>query len=410
MRRMGLVLLVLVAGCSRSEPLPRTPGEAKAAAAKARDEVRSARERKDLKAAETALARAQKAADVAREFLTKLPITPADNALASDALAAAKEAKRWAGLAGEDARLAAEMSTLEVGTYRATRDAAVQLSFMSLARAARQAKARSAERPPRAPKESALAAADMSAYCGRSPLADNSPDWDGVASDMERMGADPPPVARLIFSLGFMLAGQDRLALYEAASIDARPIAKGGERSLCGLLRGVALSKNGYPSLALEETEKSVAAAREDEAASGAAWGGAVRVILAHRYLASGEKLKAAGLRSEAVALRADQPLDAFWAGEGLAASGKYDEAAAALEQQAAGAKDAWLAKKLAARARELRNRKAAAAPLFDDADFLCDVLAFCVADRSAEKSPQQLKRFVAAARWLEQQLAEKLP
>ena len=221
---------------------------------------------------------------------------------------------------------------------------------------------------------------------------------------MDVVGADPPPIVRLVLATGFELAAQDAMALYESESIDPKPIMAPGERSLYHLLRGAILSANGYTWLAHEETERSAEALGEDPAAAGPVWLGTVRVAVACSYLAQRDFDRADREAALAAETWPANPLAEALPGERLAARGDYGGAAAAYEAAAAHSPE-WLAKKLSARAKDLRQKQASTPPLFADADFLADVLS-SVAANSAEKAPRQLSRFVAAARWLASKVA----
>ena len=405
-----LIALALVGGCSSSsERPPKSAAEAKDLAVTSRDAVKAARETKDFKAARQAVARAQQASDFAKGILAKPPVSPDDNARCSDALAAAAEAERLGDLAGEEELLAGKVAAMNAASYRNMRDVAVQLSFMSLVRAARQAKTRSLETPPRAPKLSATVAADVASYCGRANLPSGATDWDGVAADMETMGSDQPPVVRLIFTLGFMVGAKDVLALYEIESIDPQLIRTSGERSLYHLLRSALLSRIGLTKLSVEEAERSAAALDEDPAASGREWRGAARAILACACLSQRDLARSDAEIARATQIWPENPLMVVLPGERLAAEGQYERAAALLEAAASATKAEWLAKKLSARAKELREKKGAAPPLFADSDFLCDVLSSCIAANASAPAPKQLSRLVAGARWLAQKIAENM-
>jgi len=104
-----------------------------------------------------------------------------------------------------------------------------------------------------------------------------------------------------------------------------------------------------------------------------------------------------------------DNPVCVFLTGERLAADGRYEKAAESLEKQAAGTQYEWLARRLTARARQVRDNKGEAAPLFTDTGFLCDVMIHCVGEKAQQKAPRQLKGAIAAARSLTQRVLDHL-
>jgi hypothetical protein len=167
---------------------------------------------------------------------------------------------------------------------------------------------------------------------------------------------------------------------------------------------------NGFPRLAVEQGELAAAAGGEDPKSMGPEWLGMIHFVLAYEHGRQGEWAKADHELVHLMQVWPDNPLAVFLTGEKLAADGQYEQAADSLEKAAAGTQGEWLAKKLAARAREVRDHKGDAKPLFTDTRFLCDVLVFCVAEKAKEKAPQRLKGFVASAQRLGQNLIDSLP
>ena len=403
MRAMGSVVLslLLLLGCQKSEPAPQTLGEAKEAAAKARDEAKTGREAGDTEAAAAAAERAHKAGAAAKDLLPD-GASSDQNALYAEAAEAAKNAKRWADLAEEDARLAELVSSWKAKSYRGLRGSVIKGAFTALELAARQAKASDLSSLGDPVKTAALAAADLGSLATDRPnKPDGSPDWEGIAADMDAIGSSPPPGLSAIFALGFLLSGRNQLALYEIEMVGAKVPRTPDEKSAYHVLRGVTLSMNGLPNLGAEQMEQAAAAADRDPKAVGPKWLAVVHMVLAWNYISQRELKKADLEIVRAMQAWPDNPISVFLTGERFAADGQYEEAADSLAKATKGTKHEWLSKKLASRAREVRDKKGAAEPLFFDTGFMCNVMIFYVSESAEAKAPQQLKGVIPAARWL---------
>jgi len=408
---LPVLLVVLMVGCSRREPAPKTVGEAKTFATKARDEAQAARGAKSPKEAAKAAERARKMSDLARTFILRPGTTAADNVTAAETFAAARDAGRFADLAEEDKRLAGEVSSLKARAYRTARGVAIKAVFTSLGLAARQAQSGGASSLSGPMKDAALTAAAVAGECsGRADLPDGTPDWAGIASDMNALSSNPPAKLNVVLFIGSLLLSQNRLALYEMETVDPQLLVTPEEKSLFHLLRGVALSMNGFPKLGVEQGELAAAVGGQDPKSFGPEWLSLVHLVLASEYLCQNEGRKADLEVVRAMQVWPDNPLAVFLTGEKLAADGQYEQAAESLEKAATGTQYEWLAKKLSARAREVRDRKGDAKPLFTDIGFLCDVMVYCVAETAEEKAPRQLKGVVAAARSLGKRFLDALP
>ena len=413
------VLTIGASGCSKSEPpLPKTIPAARDEAVKARDAALAARKAKDPKAAAEAGERARACAGVAVKLLagpdsstsSGQATQPSDANASAEASAAAREAGLLADLTAEDARLADMCGSWKARGYRTARGLAVKAVFVSLAFAARQAGDANATEMP----EQLRAAADLAAglaeqVTGRGPLPDGKCDWAGVAKDMDAQAASPSPGVTGLLALGFLLARQDRMALYEIESIDPKLVVAPVDRTAYHFLRGVTYSMNGLPRLGVEQVQASAVAAGEDPNAVGPEWLGTIHLFLAAECLSRRELREADIQLARSMQVWPDNPLCVFLIGERLAADGQYEKAAESLESRAAGTSEEWLARRLAARARQVRDNKAEAKPLFSDTGFLCDVMVHCVGEKAEQKAPKQLKGAIATARSLAQRILDHI-
>jgi hypothetical protein len=416
-----ILMSLIAAGCSKSDPpppLPKTIPAARDEAVKSRDAALAARQAKDPKAAAAASVRALAAAGVAAKLLagpahsaSSGQVTqPSDANTSAQAASAARQAALLADLTAEDARLAELCGSWKARSYRTARGLAVKAVFVSLAYAARQAADANAAAMP----EQLRAAADCAAsvapvLTGRGNLPDGKPDWQGIAKDMDALAANPSPQLAGLLAMGFLLAGQNRMALYEIEAVDPKLAITPVNKTAYHLLRGVTFSMNGLPRLGTEQVEASAAAAGQNPNSVGPQWLGTIHLYLAVDAI-SRRDFRAADMQlSRAMRAWPDNPVCVFLTGERLAADGRYEQAAESLEKQAAGTQYEWLARRLTARARQVRDNKGDAAPLFSDTGFMCDVMIHCVGEKAQQKAPRQLKGAIAAARSLTQRILDQL-
>jgi len=330
--------------------------------------------------------------------------------MSAQAASAAREAALLADLTAEDARLAELSGSWKARSYRTARGLAVKAVFVSLAFAARQA----ADAKAGAMPEQFRAAADCAAsvapvLTGRGNLPDGKPDWPGVAKDMDALAAKPPPELAGLLAIGFLLAGQNRMALYEIEAVDPKLAVTPVDKTAYHMLRGVTCSMNGLPRLGAEQIEVSAAAAGQDPNSIGPQWLGTIHLYLVYEALSRRDFREADMQLSRSMRAWPDNPVCVFLTGERLAADGRYEQAAESLEKEAAGTEYEWLARRLTARARQVRDRKGDAAPLFTDTGFLCDVMVHCVGEKAQQKAPKQLQGAIAAARSLTQRILDQL-
>ena len=416
-----IAMSLIAAGCSKSAPPPPAPKTIPAArdeAVKSRQAAQAARKAKDPKAAAAASERARLAAGVAAKLLagpahsasSGQATQPSDANTAAQAAAEARQAALLADLTAEDARLAELCGSWKARSYRTARGLAVKAVFVSLAFAARRAADPNAATMP----EQLRAAADCAAsvapvLTGRGNLPDGKPDWPGIAKDMDAIVAKPPPELAGLLAMGFLLAGQNRMALYEIEAVDPKLALTPVKKTAYHLLRGVTCSMNGLPRLGTEQVEASAAAAGQDPNSFGPECLGTIHLYLVYDALSRRDFIAADMQLSRAMRVWPDNPVCVFLTGERLAADGRYEKAAESLEKQAAGTEYEWLARRLTARARQVRDQKGDAAPLFTDTGFLCDVMIHCVGEKAQQKAPRQLKGAIAAARSLTQRVLDHL-
>jgi len=410
-----VILPVVLCGCGgKTEP----PEDLKAAVLKARDEAKAARGNKDPKAAEKAARRAEEAIERLRKLAVgEGQVAAAAKAVLAESDGAAREARHFAELADEERRLAEKLRGLKAKAYRAGRSTALSALFKGLSLAADQAGKKGLAGLPKPVQEAANCAAD---FAGRAPLAEGSPDWAGIAADMEKFAASPPPELAWVLAAGFLLGGQAELALIEAGALDPmNPPPLSGMTAaesmpLTFLLRGLIYRANGLNHLAVREFTGAITVhGGVGPAEELPPW---LRARV-HALSALGllyEKDLAGADREIMEAVKADPqgPLAAFLTGERLAANGEYEKAAESLESAArAKGGDEWLARRVTERAREIRDKKGGAEPLFCDTGFLCQVALHYVGEAAKRSEPaRKLQRSLDSAKGFGAQFRRHLP
>jgi hypothetical protein len=377
MRRIAPFLLgCLLTGCGfngcqskQAVDLPDSVAELRDVAAKCRDEAKEARAAKEYDKAASAAKRAEAAVEKAATLLKK-DATEADRAANTHAAAAAREARHFAKLADEDQRLANMLNSWKGTAYRSGRGLAFTGACSGLAQAADQAAVTDPKDLPESVRESAKTAAELARqHTGRKPLENGQPDWPGVAADLRRFGAKPPPEMDMMLSIIFLLSKKNDFALYEIERVEPSTITS--ERKLpYHILRGFVYSFNGLPLLAREEINK---AGKIDPF-----WGpetiAGVHLLLAYLHLDAKEYEDADREIVRAMRAWPNNPVAVYLTGERQAATGEYEKAAASFEDAARGTDAEWMAKRLGQRARDVRDHPGKSDTLLHDHAFICEI------------------------------------
>jgi hypothetical protein len=135
-----------------------------------------------------------------------------------------------------------------------------------------------------------------------------------------------------------------------------------------------------------------------------------VHALLALYYLDQEELAKADAQIARSIRVWPDNPIAVYLTGEKLAASGEWEAAAESLERSAAGTEGSYMAKKIAERAREVRDAKGETPPLLNDSRFLVEAGLWYVG-HAAKESPaaERLKQTMERARGFGERTLERL-
>jgi len=403
---LAALLAVVAVGCSRRRPTPKTLAECKAFAAGARDGAAAARQAAKPADAARSAQYALECSNLAEKMLAEsAQASEADKASCAETLQAAREAGHYADLAREDALLTKLASSWKARVYRGARRMAMKAAVKALAAAARRAGQADSESIPEEVRQAADAAAELAGILADTqPASGPEPNWDAVARDMDTLAAGDSAKVGLCTAVGLMLSGRMKLSLYEIESVDPTAFESDPDTQTCyHLVRGASLSMNGLPALAAEQLEET-AAVSGDSQWTGPELLGILHLMIAASHLQSRRFVEADKALVRSMQCWPDNPVGVFLTGETLAANGQYVQAAESLEQSAAGTQDEWLAKRLAARARKVRDQRGQVEPLFCDAGFLCEALTHTAARAGREKLAEKLGSFADSARQLGKQ------
>jgi tetratricopeptide (TPR) repeat protein len=396
---LGLALL----GCPGEElPRPETLADcsttvaqeqkAAAAAAKAMDEDAAARA---ARRAEAIAARAEELLAAQRGAAGEAPSAEASaglqetEATVREVSALARATRRDANLTEERVELRDRTTGLTAQGYDKARTLALTGVFKALALAARQAETRGTDGLPEQAQASLRSAVWIVNQLdpGGQAVDPHQPDYGVLAASLDGHAGDPPPRLHEVLALGLLLLGRDGFALQEVQAVDFERIPLAEERAAVRVLRAVIYRVNGLPTLAALELER---CAGEDEVGQlAAAYGpdmvAGLHVLLAAYYLEQKELERADAQIALAVRTAPNHPLTVYVTGERLAAEGSWEEAAASLEKSAVGTEDEWLAKKIADRAREVRDAEGTTPPLLADSKFLLGVCLHLIRQAARE-------------------------
>jgi hypothetical protein len=389
------VLAVAATSCSVK------PAELRQRAIQAESEALHAFEHREPEAAERAASRAEAAATRLEEQAESGPMSDAEvGTLLRETRAAAGSARTYAQLADEERQSRERLASLKLKAYRGARATLCDYGFAGLSPAAEHFAGAGSNSLSSAEQQMAMLAWSVIKLVEDVPPTTNgAPDWGHVAADLRAWSKDPPPGLGMFLAAAFALNGLTDFALSELESVAPSSLSTTNARALYHLERSVLFAVHGWDRTAARELDQALRFAPEG-------WNGlgstqAVALIHVWRAGAALQRKDLLGADREiAIAIKVwpDSPVMAFITGETMAANGQWAKAADSLEARAADTRQAWLAKRLAQRARELRDTQGTAPPLFSDPAFVME-LAIHVLAKSASD--------LAAADWLEQFLAD---
>jgi hypothetical protein len=363
-------ILILLVGCGDEE---KTIQELHEDTLSCKKNAQKARDEKDPDLAEDEAEKAHSIAEKLEKILKeKKDVTEPEKELLEKILINASSTQKIADLAREDEELAELLTSWKAKAYRKTRILTIKGLFMGLALASDQAESKGLDELPEKVKESAeWGASFVFEYSGRGKLENGDPDWKEISKVLREFAKVPPPELPVILAVGYTSATQKKLGLYEIELLEISKIEDKDRQLIFQVIRSVILSMNGFPNLAVESLEKSLAQADNFTLLDGMVSDGTIseddkpKVLLSIIHLIMGylhfEDRKYDEVDKDIFrAMKAwpNNPLTVFLTGEVLLQNGKKEEAAESLEKAAASVEAEWLAKVIAQRAKEIRDGK----------------------------------------------------
>lgn len=408
-----MTILFVLIGCGKDTP-PEVPvtnsiDELIADLTAARDEAKAAAEldEPDVKRAEQAASAAVAVWNVQLNSLDEIP----DDPQLSIASELTEQTVRWAKIADERKRLNKDLNGLVARTYRASRGAGIAAVFKSLGFAADQVAKHGPDKLPNAVVSSAETAATFAQnITGARLLPDGSTDWAAIADDMNTYAEDPPPVLQQMIALAWMGVGQNGVALAELETIDETVLDDKRHRASHHLLRGLLYRLRGYPTLSGVEME-SVAEFDEQLGEFGPELQSGAYLIVAGSALYEGRYAEADKMIADAVRIWPNNPVAVYLTGERLAETGEQTAAAESLEKLAKETDWAWLAGKVAVRARQMRDGEHRSEPLINDPSFLRQLaIRYVLEAAKSSETAAKMGDLLDATQSLGKRLVDKIP
>lgn len=417
MTRAAILLLIVtfvLLGCGNDAPPPPPAADSIDKLIEdltaMRDDTKAAAEFEtpDVKGADLAASVATAAWNAHLNTLDDIPTDDPQLSIASDLT---RQTVRWAKIANERKRLNKDLNGLVARTYRTGRGAGIAAVFKSLGFAAGQVAKHGPDNLPDAVVSSAEIAATFAQNVTRARLLpDGSTDWAAIADDMNAYAADPPPVLRQLIALAWMGVGQNGVALAELETIDANTLQDPRHRASHHLLRGLLYRLRGYPTLGGVEME-TVAEFDEQLGEFGPELQSGAYLIVAASAIYDGRYVEADKMIADAVRIWPNNPVAVYLTGERLAETGERTAAAESLEKLAAETEWSWLAEKVTARARQMRDGEHRSEPLINDPSFLRQLaIRYVLETAKSSETAAKMGDLLEATQSLGKRLVDKIP
>jgi hypothetical protein len=403
-----LALLLFVAGCS-----PK-PADLCRKAVRAEAEAKRAFEQHDVEAADLAAARAQDAFDELKTLAESTkPVATTAKKFLKEARDAAGSARNYAELAREEEQCRKRLATLKLKAYRQLREGLCGYALSGLAPAAEQFARAGTNSLSAIEQPLASLAWNLVELVDDRPLRTNgAPDWQAVAADLRSATTNPPPRLGLFLTLAFALGGMGDFALSEIESVDASKLSATNSLALYHLERGALYAVNGWDRTASRELDLATQLSPKD-------WNGLAStqaLALIHFWLAD-HSLQRNDLRqadrqlARALEEWPDCALAPFIIADQLNANGDWAKAADLLEAKAGAVPEGWLSKRLAERARALREGKGSIPPLFADKNVVLETVWHSLGDSAQDSvAMKKLEQILTVAKAFSERVLGKLP
>lgn len=406
-RLLSLAFVCFLAGCGQSHE------QALRQAIEAEKSTKAAVERGDVKAALRAAADARKAVERIEVLVKKNPEQKEFHQSLVQAQTAERSARDIAELADEQRQRREKLRSLKVRAYQKSRSFILLTLLPQMARAADHAGERGVTEMSAVERQLAEQALSISRLLGiRSAEAGGRPDWAGTAADFRRWSTNPPIEFRAFLACSLWVMGQGDFALAEFESVDTAqlPDAKALEFHHVG--RALLYATRGWNHLAAAEIAALGQQSKSLEGpVDGPAVAGCLHALLAYQALEKRDYVKMDAEIAQCLRVWPGNPLTVYLTGEKLAATGEWENAATSLEKSVAGTGNEWIAQRLAARARELRDGQGSKKAFVLDARFLVQAAAQHAIKLTGESAAgRKTRELLDQATAFGQELRQKLP
>lgn len=396
------------AGCSKN------PDRLYQDALAAEKDAREAYAQNDAKKARRAADRADSAASQLKKLIeADTQSTEEARRKLLEVQAAERAAREHAEKAEEEHQRRKMLGSLKVKAYQKGRAALLGGLLPQMAAAAEAAGRRgtnelsAVERPL---AEGAWKLADLLGVAN--PLPDGAPDWAGAAAQLRDWSTNQTIEFRAFLALTFTCLGRTDFALAEFEPLD--PAALKGTNALAIYHGGRTLlyTMEGWNHLASQEAERfSEVFATSEGPVEGRMLVAVLHAFMAYEAGSTRQFIKMDAEIAQSIRAWPENPMLVFLTGEKLASNGEWEKAAESLEASAAGTKDEWVAKRLAERARELRDGRGSTKAFALDARFLIPFAAQCLATRAKDSTAgRKLIEAVEEAKSFGNNLRQRLP
>lgn len=335
--------------------------------------------------------------------------TPVDDALLVECESEARKVGQWATLTKEKVSRKEKLEGWKAKAYYAI-DAAVWKIFIhSFAFAADQAAASNFKALPQEIQDSAKQAAKFAEdYVGPQRLASGEVDWPGVSRALKQVKEMPTDIR--LFMAFLMLASMEfDAAFFELESIPEASLKTEELRAFHRLLLGFSHLSLGYSQLAMNELEQADKLSTDLKLDPAGKCG--LHLLVSCYFLH--EKRWSDADRCLAAANRAwpNNPAIIYLTGERQIATNQYAAAEQSFAKATQGLGFEWLAEKVEARAKRLRDSPASLEPVVFDFNFMAEIVSKCIEDEAQKsESVRKLREQMETAKAFIRDLKQKLP
>ncbi|WP_395742387.1 hypothetical protein [Prosthecobacter sp.] len=401
----SLIAMIAFVACAKEpeKTAAQLKSEIHAAAEAAEQSVKDC----DKAAAEAAASSAAAAMDQLR----KLKV-PADAALVAECEAEARNAGLRAELVIEKVARNERLAGWRAKTYYAVESATFTVFFHGLSLAADQAAAGRLELLPQSVQDGAKRAAEfIESYVGPQRLASGELNWKNVSVELKKFAESPPVDLRVLMVLLMSLGMDFNSAFYEIEAIPEGAIKTAELQATYHVLRGVAYLGQGYGQLAFTEFEVADRLSSSPEVQLDPMKKCGVHLLLACYFLKEQRWSDADRCLASASRAWPDNPVVIYLTGEREIAGKDYAAADESFAKALKGTDYEWLAEKIAARVKRLRDNPASLEPFLLDHRMMAD-LAWSFIKNQSEKSDalKKLQKQVDATQSFLQELKKKIP